>query len=133
MTAEHRRPVLWVVVLVALVLAGCFGLWRGDYYGGVTTGELEACVPFSFDLSIEEGGAIAGWATTEYRWGTVSWEIRGQVGPQGELRFETWTEDPRVAQRRLIWRESRHLARLEIAQEGGAGCSAPRHATLHKK
>ena len=63
-----RRAVLGA--LAAGLAAGCIGLWRGDYYAGMSSGGLEGCVPFNFDVSIEEGGRILGLAATTYPFGT---------------------------------------------------------------
>jgi hypothetical protein len=118
--------------LAASLTAGCIGLWRGDYYAGRSTGDLQACVPFNFDVSIEEGGRIAGLAATTYPWGTASWDVSGMI-TGGEILLETRTEDPRVAERRLWWRGRRHAVYLEVTEEEGRGCPAPRSATLHRK
>jgi hypothetical protein len=79
-------------------VAGCIGLWRGDYYAGRTSGDLEECVPFTFDVSIEEGGRIRGLAATTYPWGTASWDVTGMVTGT-EIVLETRTDDPRVPER----------------------------------
>lgn len=130
-----RRAVL-LGPLAAWLLTGCIGLWRGDYYAGLSSGDLQACVPFDFSVSIEEGGRILGTAVTTYPWGTVSWDVAGMVSGS-DILLETRTQDPRVAERRLQWRGRRNLASLEVTQEvtqaGGAGCPAPRTATLHRK
>jgi hypothetical protein len=109
------RGAVLAASLAAWPATGCIGLWRGEYYAGLSSGDLEACVPFNFDVSIEEGGRIRGVAATEHRWGTVSWD------------------DPRVPESHLRWRGRRHAVWLEVTQEGDGGCPAPRRATLHRK
>jgi hypothetical protein len=118
--------------LVVLLVTGCIGLWRGDYYAGVSSGDLEACVPFNFDVSIEEGGRIMGMAATTYRWGTVSWDVAGAV-TGGDIVLETRTEDPRVAERLRRWRGRRGAVSLKVTEEGPGGCPEPRSATLYRK
>ncbi len=67
----------------------------GNYYAGRSSGDLEACVPFNFDVSIEEGGRILGVAATKHQWGTASWDVSGVVTGM-DIVLETRTEDPRV-------------------------------------
>ena len=126
-----RRAVLLGALTVSLA-TGCIGLWRGDYYAGISSGDPDACVPFNFDVSIEEGGRIGGLAATTYRWGTVSWDVVGTVSG-GDIVLETRTEDPRVTERRLGWRGRRGAVSLEVTETGGGGCPTPRSATLHRK
>src|SRR5262245_53862852 len=123
MTRPARRAVL-LAALAACLATGCIGLLRGDYYAGISTGGLDACVPFNFDVSIEEGGRIRGLAATTYPFGTVSWDVSGMVTGL-DIALETRTEDPRVAVRRLQWRGQRYPISLEVTEEGG-GCSPPR-------
>jgi hypothetical protein len=128
------RRVILVGSLVVLLVTGCIGLWRGDYYTGLSSGNLEACVPFSFDVSIEEGGRIMGLAATTYPWGTVSWDVRGAV-TGGDIVLETRTEDPRVAEglRLRRWRGRRGAVSLQVTEEGTEGCPEPRRVTLYRK
>jgi hypothetical protein len=126
-----RRAILYGS-LVVLLVTGCIGLWRGDYYTGLSSGDLEACVPFNFDVSIEEGGRIMGLAATTYPWGTVSWDVRGAV-TGGDIVLETRTEDPRVAERLRRWRGRRGAVSLKVTEEGPGGCPEPRSATLYRK
>jgi hypothetical protein len=129
------RSARWAVLaglLAAWLVTGCIGLWRGDYYAGLSSGDLEACVPFNFDVTIEEGGRIRGLAATDHRWGVVSWDVSGVV-TGGDIVLETRTEDPRLPERRVRWRGSRHAVWLEVTEEGGGGCPVPRRATLHRK
>jgi hypothetical protein len=126
-----RRAVL-LGALAAGLATGCIGLVRGDYYSGRSSGDLEACVPFTFDVAIEEGGRIVGLAATTYPWGTASWDVVGTITDLDVL-LETRTEDPRVAERRLRWRGRRHAISLEVTEEGSRGCPAPRSVTLYRK
>ena len=117
--------------LVAWLATGCF--IRGDYYAGRSSGDLEACVPFNFDVSIEEGGRIVGVAATEHQWGATSWDVSGQVTGV-DVVLETRTMDPRVPEPRVLrWRGRWQAILLEVTQEGSSGCSAPRSVSLHKK
>jgi hypothetical protein len=118
--------------LAVWLVTGCIGLARGDYYAGLSNGDLEACVPFNFDVSIQEGGRLLGVAATTYPWGTVSWDVSGAI-TGGDILLETRTEDPRVAERRLRWRGRRHAVSLEVTEEGSQGCATPRSATLYRK
>jgi hypothetical protein len=115
-----------------LLVTGCIGLWRGDYYSGRSSGDLGDCVPFAFEVSIEEGGRIMGVAATTYTWGTVSWNVAGVV-EGGDIVLETRTEDPRVAERLRRWHGRRGAVSLHVTDEGGSGCPEPRSATLYRK
>ena len=126
-----RRAML-AVPLVAWLATGCIGLLRGEYYAGRSSGDLEACKPFNFQVSIEEGGRLMGVAATEHEWGAVSWDVSGQVTGL-DIVLETRTMDPRVPEPLLRWRGRRHAVWLEVTQEGGSGCSAPRSVSLHRK
>jgi hypothetical protein len=126
------RAVLLVPV-VAWLVAGCIGLWRGDYYAGITSGGLDTCVPFNFDVSIEEGGRIMGLAATTYPWGTVSWTVTGMI-VDGKIHLETRADDPRAPRQLVRWGGERRAIALEVAEETTAqGCSAPRTARLNRK
>jgi hypothetical protein len=119
--------------LVAWLATGCIGLWRGDYYTGLSSGGLEGCVPFNFDVSIEEGGRIMGLAATTYPFGTVSWDVKGMV-TDFNIVLETRTEDPRAPERLVRWRGRRGAISLEVTEEARTGsCPAPRTATLNRK
>jgi hypothetical protein len=126
------HPAVLLGALAVWLATGCVGLWRGDYYAGRSSGDLETCVPFNFDVSIEEGGRILGLAATTYPWGTVSWEVSGVVRG-GDILLETRTEDPRVAERRLHWQGQRHAVSMNVTEEGIGECPAPRSATLYRK
>jgi len=127
-----RHALLLGPLAAAWLVTGCIGLWRGDYYAGRTSGDLEECVPFTFDVSIEEGGRIRGLAATTYPWGTASWDVTGMV-TGGEIVLETRTDDPRAPERMLRWRGSRGAVSLKVTEEGGGKCAAPRSATLNRK
>jgi hypothetical protein len=137
MTGQHprlnreTRAVLGSLVALAL-LSGCIGLWRGDYYAGLSSGNIDQCVPFNFDVSIEEGGRIMGLAATTYPWGTASWNVVGEV-TGGEIVLETRTDDPRVTERVRRWRGRRGAISLEVTEEKSEGCPEPRSATLYRK
>ena len=118
--------------LVAWLATGCIGLWRGDYYAGLSTGGLDGCVPFNFDVSIEEGGRIRGLAATTHPFGTVSWDVSGMVTGR-DILLEARTEDPRVADRLIRWRGRQQAISLEVTEEGSRGCSQPRTARLNRK
>jgi hypothetical protein len=120
------------VPVTAALLTGCIGLWRGDYYAGRSSGGLDACVPFNFDVSIEEAGRIMGLAATTYSWGTASWDVIGQVTGL-DIVLETKTQDPRVSPQLVRWKGQRRAISLEVTEEGSAGCPAPRTATLNRK
>jgi hypothetical protein len=118
--------------MTAALLTGCIGLWRGDYYAGRSSGGLGACVPFNFDVSIEEAGRIMGLAATTYDWGTASWDVVGQVTGL-DIVLETKTQDPRVSPQVVRWKGQRRAISLEVTEEGSVGCPAPRTATLNRK
>jgi hypothetical protein len=133
------RSKLWAVWRSVLLVAvagwlatGCIGLWRGDYYNGRSTGGIDGCVPFNFDVSIQEGGRIQGVAATTYPWGTVSWDVTGMV-TGWDIVLETRTQDPRVPERVLRWRGRQGAISLDVTEEGGGACSMPRTATLQRK
>jgi hypothetical protein len=125
------RGVLLLGALAACLATGCIGLWRGDYYAGLSTGGLDACVPFNFDVSIEEGGRIRGLAASSYPFGTVAWDVVGMVNGL-DIVLETRTDDPRVAERQLRWQGHRYAVSLEVTEEGGR-CAPPRTARLNRK
>jgi hypothetical protein len=119
--------------LMAWLAAGCIGLVRGDYYAGITNGGLDACLPFNFDVSIEEGARIRGLAATTYPWGTVSWDVTGVI-VEGDIHLETRAADPRAPQQLIRWKGSRRAISLEVTEETTApGCPAPRTAVLNRK
>lgn len=128
------RAARWTVVIpfATLLLAGCIGLWRGDYYAGRSSGDIDACVPFNFDVTIEEAGRIMGLAATTYPWGTASWDVTGQV-TNFEIVLETRTQDPRVNPQIVRWKGQQHAISLEVTEVGLGGCPAPRTATLNRK
>ena len=87
-----------VGMVLGAFLAGCtpFGLARGDYWAGISTGDIGPCPSFDMQLAIEEN-RIDGSATTDHPFGLVLWDIRGVVGPENAVMIETRTGDPRVA------------------------------------
>jgi hypothetical protein len=126
------RRAVWLGLAAAVLAAGCIGLLRGEYYAGRSSGD-QTCVPFNFDVSIEEGGRIVGVAATEHPWGATSWDVSGQK-TGADVVLETRTMDPRVPEPRLLrWRGRWQAILLEVTQEGAAGCSAPRKVSLHRK
>jgi hypothetical protein len=128
-----RRRAALAGALVAWLATGCIGLWRGDYYAGRSSGDPQTCVPFNFDVSIEEGGRIVGLAATEHPWGASSWDVSGQVTGV-DIVLDTRTMDPRVPEPRVLrWRGHWQAIRLEATQEGDSGCSAPRSVSLQRK
>jgi hypothetical protein len=132
-TIRGARRAAFAATIAAGLLTGCIGLWRGDYYAGRSSGGLDACVPFNFDVSIEEAGRIMGLAATTYPWGTASWDVTGQVTGL-DIVLETRAQDPRVSQPVVRWRGKRHAISLEVTEEqAAAGCPAPRTATLNRK
>jgi hypothetical protein len=127
-----RRAVL-IGPLVAWLAAGCIGVWRGDYFAGVTTGGLDTCPPFTFDVSVEDGARIRGLAATTYPWGTVSWEVTGVI-VEGDIHLETRAADPRAPEQLVRWGGSRGAISLVVTEETtGQGCSEPRTARLDRK
>jgi len=120
------------VLITAVLLTGCIGLWRGDYYAGRSSGDLDACMPFDFDVSIEEAGRIMGLAATTYPWGTASWDVTGQVTGR-DIVLELRTQDPRVSPQLIRWKGQQGLISLEVTEEGSAGCPEPRTVTLRRK
>ena len=138
MTGSSTKRGGWALVLLfpivaGLAAAGCIGLWRGDYYAGITNGGLDTCVPFNFDVSIEEGGRILGLAATTYPWGTVSWTVTGMIVDL-DIHLETRADDPRAPQQLVRWQGKRRAIALQVTEEGTSqGCSAPRTATLNRK
>jgi len=120
-------------IVAWLAAAGCIGLWRGDYYAGITNGGLDTCVPFNFDVSIEEGAQIRGLAATTYPWGTVSWNVTGVI-VEGDIHLETRADDPRAPQQLIRWGGERRAVSLVVTEETTApGCSGPRTARLDRK
>jgi len=94
---------------------------------------MDACVPFNFDVSIEEAGRIMGLAATTYPWGTASWDVVGQV-TDWTIALETKTQDPRVSPQIVRWTGKRNAISLDVTEAVSApGCPAPRTATLSRK
>jgi hypothetical protein len=132
MVRTWRRALLAAPVAAWLV-TGCIGLTRGNYYAGRSSGDLQTCVPFNFDVTVLEGGRIRGVAATEHPWGASSWDVTGQQ-TGADVVLETRTMDPRVPEPRVLrWRGRWQAILLEVTQEGDSGCSAPRTVSLHRK
>jgi hypothetical protein len=133
LTRQPASRAVLLSILVGGLTAGCLGLWRGDYYSGITNGGLDTCVPFNFDVSIEEGAQIRGLAATTYPWGTVSWDVTGVI-VEGDIHLETRAADPRAPQQLIRWGGSRRAVSLVVTEETtGQGCSEPRTARLDRK
>lgn len=121
------------IALLAAALAACtpFGLARGDYWTGISTGDLGPCPAFDFDIVID-GDTVGGAAMSEYEFGTVLWDVRGVVGAGRQVQLETRTGDPRVATPRLLWTGSYNTVFWDLTQSGAPGCPK-RVAGLHRK
>jgi hypothetical protein len=115
-----------------MLVTGCIGLWRRDYHAGRSTGDLGACVPFNFEVSIEEGNRITGVAATTDPRGTASWNVSKLLSGL-DILVEARTDDPRVPEQIVRWKGRRHAVSLEVTEEGIGPCAAPRTATLHHK
>src|SRR5262249_14022888 len=50
---EPRRLLGWLL-LVVLLATGCVGFARGDYWAGISTGDLGPCPSFDFDINIDD-------------------------------------------------------------------------------
>ena len=137
MMETRARRAVWRAILagplVAWLVAGCLGVWRGDYFAGVTTGGLDTCRPFTFDVSVEDGARIRGLAATTYPFGTVSWTVTGVI-VEGDIHLETRADDPRAPQQLIRWTGQRRAVSLVVTEETPApGCSEPRTARLDRK
>jgi hypothetical protein len=128
---EPRKPLGWPL-LVVLLATGCVGFARGDYWTGISTGDLGPCPSFDFDLNIADD-QIGGTATSEFDWGTVLWEVRGQIGPQSRVTLLTKTGDPRVPQQTLTWTGSYNVVLWDIALTPDSRCPKARVAKLQRK
>jgi hypothetical protein len=133
----HAGPAsLAPVLALGALLAACtpLGLARGDYWAGTSTGDVATCPAFEFDLVLE-GGRVGGWATTEFEWGTASWELRGLVGEERRVTLETVTDDPRVvSRRRLSWTGTYNPVWWELVQTtADPPCPRPRSVKLQRK
>jgi hypothetical protein len=122
------------IALLGAALAACtpFGLARGDYWAGISTGDLGPCPAFDFDINVDEDN-IGGVATSEYPFGTVLWDVRGVKSGGGQVQVETRTGDPRVAPQRLVWTGTYNAVLWDLTQPGGSGCPKPRTARLQRK
>jgi hypothetical protein len=130
--AEGRR---WPVALLLLAfVGGCtpLGLIRGDYWTGTSTGGIDACPPYEFQLVLD-GDIVSGSATSEFPWGTVLWEVRGQLGAGRHVTLETRTDDPRVSASSQTWTGTYNPVLWEITQSPVPGCAQPRTARLQRR
>jgi hypothetical protein len=128
---EPRRLIGWLL-LVAGLAVGCVGFARGDYWAGISTGNLGPCPSFDFDINVD-GDKIGGTATSEYDFGTVLWEVRGQIGAERRVTIQTKTGDPRVPQQTLVWTGTYNVVLWDIALTPDARCPAARVARLQRK
>jgi hypothetical protein len=110
-------------MLLALLLAACtpFGLARGDYWTGISTGDLGPCPPFEFEISMADD-MITGSATSEFEWGTALWDVKGRLTADRQVSLETRTEDPRVARPRLAWTGTYNPVLWTLTQEPDPAC-----------
>jgi hypothetical protein len=120
------------IALLVAGLAACtpFGLARGDYWRGISTGDLGPCPPFDFDLALD-GDAIGGAAESEYPFGTVLWDVRGQRAGE-QVRVETRTGDPRVKNQRLVWTGAYNPIMWDLTLAASPDCPVPRIARLQR-
>jgi len=129
--SEPRRLLGWPM-LVALVAVGCVGLARGDYWRGISTGDLGPCPSFDFELVVE-GDKVSGTATSEFDWGTALWEVRGLVGPDRRVTLQAKTLDPRVAQPNLTWTGTYNVLLWDVTLTPDSRCPKPRVARLQRR
>ena len=127
----HRPP--WASLLLVL-LASCtpFGFARGDYWTGISTGDLGPCPPVQFDVTIDEG-RIGGSATSEHEWGATLWQVRGLISSGSQVQVETKTEDPRVARRTIQWTGSFNPLFWDLTEAADPACTKPRVVSLHRR
>jgi hypothetical protein len=119
-------------VLVALLAAGCVGFARGDYWTGISTGDLGPCPSFDFELVIDED-KVGGTATSEFDFGTVLWEVRGLIGPDRRVTVQTKTGDPRAPQPSLTWTGSYNVVLWDLTLTPDSRCPRARVARLHRR
>jgi hypothetical protein len=125
------RGLLRWTMLVAVVTAGC-GLARGDYWTGISTGDLGPCPSFEFEIVIEDD-RVSGTATSEFDWGTALWEVRGLVGPDRRVTLQTRTPDPRVPQPSLTWTGTYNALLWDVTLTPDARCPRARVARLQRR
>jgi hypothetical protein len=118
-------------VVLALAAAGC-GLARGDYWTGISTGDLGPCPSFEFELDID-GDKIGGTATSEFDFGTVLWEVRGLIGPERRVTVQTKTGDPRIPQPTLTWTGSYNTLIWDLAVTPDSRCPKARVVRLYRR
>jgi hypothetical protein len=128
----------WVSVGMLLVLVatlgGCppFGLARGDYWSGLSTGDLGPCPSFDIDLAIAED-RVSGTATTEYSFGTVLWDVRGLRSDKDEVTVEIRTGDPRVTRQITVWTGAYNAVFWHLTERPDPSCPKPRTVGLQRK
>jgi hypothetical protein len=126
---RRRRPTLGLLLLF-FVLSGC--LIRVGYWTGRSSSGPGTCVPFEFDLTLDEG-RIGGSATTEYEWGTVLWTAAGTL-KEGKLAVETTTPDPRIPRQRIRWSGDGNILTGSLTEEvKDEACPAPRTVTFQRR
>jgi hypothetical protein len=121
-------------LLLACTLGGCppFGLARGDYWAGISTGDIGPCPSFDMELAIHEN-RIDGSATTDHSFGMVLWDIRGVESPQNEVMIETRTGDPRVARQIIRWTGKKNAVFWYLTETPDPSCPKPRTIGFQRK
>jgi hypothetical protein len=123
-----RVRTLATAVLVLATLAGCaHGMGSRQRWTGRSNGLAGECGPLEFEVTTFEG-RIEGWATSALPQGPVAWEVRGSVTPERQISAETVTDDPRIAQRRIMWHGVKGPLSVTLTQ--ASGDCPPRTATL---
>jgi hypothetical protein len=131
----ERYVTVGLLLVVVAALGGCppFGLARGDYWSGISTGDLGPCPSFDVDLSIAQD-QVSGTATTEHSFGMVLWDVRGQRSDKDEVKVEIRTGDPRVAQQITVWTGAYNSVFWHLTEAApSAGCPKPRTVGLQRK
>jgi hypothetical protein len=123
----------WLPLLVLAVGCTPLGLARGDYWTGTSTGGVDTCPPLELQITLD-GDMVGGWATSDFPWGTVLWEVRGQVAGGRQVALEIRTDDPRASPSRLTWTGTYNPVVWDITQQAPApGCAQPRTARLQRR
>ena len=120
----------WIVLVLLSAACTPLGLTRGDYWTGISTGDLGACPAFEFEIAVADG-AITGTATSQFEWGTALWEVKGLLADR-RVTIETRTEDPRVTRPRSSWTGTYNPVLWDLTQEPDPGCP-PRTARLQRR
>jgi|RhiMetdeSRZDD1v2_1073273.scaffolds.fasta_scaffold205451_1 hypothetical protein len=123
-----------VALLLLAALTGCvpFGLARGDYWTGISTGDLGPCPSFEVEIAIAED-RVSGTATSEYPFGTVLWDVRGQVSPTNEVLVEIRTGDPRVTRQIIRWTGTYNVMFWHLTEGPDPSCPKPRTVALQRR